>query len=149
MLELTDLGLTPRQYSEVIDADQDLVQEWLEKVSEPGVSNPTAWFLTGLRSGEHPEQQYDRERARKTHLAERWMANVGLLLNREEELLDELFGKHGLLREYAGDVKLQKRMISLWAKHRPDGEQTEREQLARAEQNKTTYYALRAGREER
>jgi len=142
MLEISDLGLTPRQFAEVEDADQTLVQEWLERVSRNDVTNPAAWFLTGLRSGEHPEEQHDRERARRTHLAENWMANVGLLLDREGAVVDDLFGRNGLLYAYAGDEKLQRRMVLLWKRHRPDGEQVEREFLARAGRNAETFRVL-------
>jgi len=142
MLEIGDLGLTPRQYAEVQDADPQLVEEWLVKVSEPGVSNPAAWFLTGLRSGESPEARHDSERARAIHLAENWVIRVGMLYDREQEILDALFVRGGKLHAYAGDVKLQKRMITLWARHRPEGEQVERDALARAEQNAATYKAL-------
>lgn len=142
-LEISDLGLTPRQYTEVQEADPQLVEVWLEAVSRDGVSNPAAWFLTGLRSGAGPEQRYDSERGRLIHLAERWIENVGLLYDREDDVVDELFGDRGLLRHYAGDAQLQTRLTALWRQHRPRGEQTEREQVERAERNAKTYFALK------
>jgi hypothetical protein len=142
MLEISDLGLTFFQIAEVNNADPGVVAAWLESAGQPEIRNPAGFFLTGLRSGMLP----DSDRPERAHLvlhAERWVEQVGILYDQESAVLGELFDRNGILRHHAGDVQLQKRMLSLWAKGRPSGEQVEREQRERAVRNKATYFALR------
>ena len=141
-LEIPDLGLTRFQINEVSEADPVVVAAWLMAASEPEIRSPTGFFLTGLRSGTLPSD--DRpERAHVVLLAERWIERVGLLYDREEDVLDELFNQRGLLRQHNGDMQLQARLMGLWRRHRPLGEQVEREQVERAERNAATYFALK------
>jgi hypothetical protein len=142
MLEIRDLELTPLQVRDIEDSDPALVASWLAAASEPEIRSPTGYFLAGMRSGEPPWGP-NREHAQNLRLAERWVENVGLLYDQEEAVLDELFGRNGLLRHHAGDVQLQKRMLLLWAANRPRGEQVEREQIDRAQRNSATYFLLR------
>ena len=143
MLEISDLGLSFFQAIDVENTDPQLVTAWLEAASGPGVRSPRAFFLAGLKSGEPPYVfGDDGDRVHAVVLAERWIENAGLYCDRAEEVIDELFGRNGLLREHAADVRLQKRMLDLWAKGRPTGEQVEREAIERAQRNATTYHAL-------
>jgi hypothetical protein len=74
------------------------------------------------------------ERETKVAGAERWIRNAGIFLDRQSELEDELFdGQTAYLRRYREDDSLRQRMIALWEKERPRGEQAEQESLDRAE----------------
>lgn len=147
MLQISDLGLTPRQYSEVQEADESLVEVWLEAVSAPGVSNPTAWFLTGLRTGQPPQHaSSSSERAHVVGIAERWVSRVGIFYVSEDTVLAELFDRNGILRHHADDEALRERMAALWRKNRPIAIEVEQEQLERAGRNAATYRALRERR---
>lgn len=77
--------------------------------------------------------------------AEQFIRNAGLHFDREEELVDELFGDRGRLRMWAGDSVLVERMSALWRQHRPDGERVEAEAVERGE----TFVRQRAERVER
>ena len=66
----------------------------------------------------------DRQRLRARAL--RWVRQVGLLYDRESDVLDELFGATGMLRDYAADDDLASELLTLWRAERPRGEQTER-----------------------
>ena len=58
------------------------------------------------------------ERELQIHLAERFIANAGWGLPTEAELVDELFGRHGKLRAWAGDELLVARMVDAWKRAR-------------------------------
>jgi hypothetical protein len=85
----------------------------------------------------------EAERIRKVALAETWIRNAGLLLDRRDELEDELFGERGRLKPWADDELLRRRLVELWQEQRPTGEQIERE----VEERMTHYREIReAGR---
>ena len=119
-LELHELGLTPTQLAELRDADQTLVTAWLEATGKLAgeLKRPAGYLLAGVRSGELPAAQVDRERELQIHLAERFITNAGWLLPTEAELIDELFGRHGKLRAWAGDELLVARMVDAWRRAR-------------------------------
>ena len=119
-LELHTLGLTPAQLAELRDADQALVTAWLEATGKLAgeLKRPAGYLLAGVRSGELPAAQVDRERELQIHLAERFIANAGWGLPTEAELVDELFGRHGKLRAWAGDELLVARMVDAWRRAR-------------------------------
>lgn len=142
MLEISDLGLTIFQMMEVDDTDPVAVDAWLAAAARPEIRNPTGYFLKGLRSGELPGDNRP-ERAHDILRAERWIENVGLLYDHEEPVIEELFGERGMLRHQAGDAQLQERLLALWRRHRPRGEQVEQEFLARAARNRKTLEAMR------
>jgi hypothetical protein len=150
MLEISDLGLTIFQLAEVDAASEELVSAWLAQASGPRIENPTSLFIWGLRSGRLPEQDARADgRSHQVVQAEHWVANVGLFFDSEDELLDELFGRHGLLRAHGEDTELQKRMISLWAGLRPRGEEVEQASRERASRNAATYRLLHQPKEAR
>jgi len=72
------------------------------------------------------------ERNRAITNAEQWIRNAGLHYDRYTEVHDELFDR-GPLAPWARDKQLASRMEALWNEHRPRGEQTEAEELERAE----------------
>src|SRR5262245_50317591 len=84
------------------------------------------------------------ERERATHLAERYIANAGLYLPTEAELLDALFRPHGPLKAFAGDDGLRQRMLAAWQAERPRGLEAEREQFERAQRWRDGQAALRS-----
>ena len=115
-LELHTLGLTPAQLAELRDADQALVTAWLEATGKLAgeLKRPAGYLLAGVRSGELPSAQVDRERELQVHLAENFIRNAGWGLPTEAELVDELFGRHGKLKAWAGDELLVARMVDAW-----------------------------------
>jgi hypothetical protein len=137
MYDLDDLGLTPNQMIEVKNADPILVAAWLERVDDPTIDNPVAWFLTGVRSGVSPNQLADQHRFRAIKRAEAWIVNAGLFCPSETDIEDELFdGVSAMLRHYAGEEPLREKMLALYRLERPRGEQVERESEERAERHR-------------
>jgi len=115
-MELGDLGLTSAQAAEVELADKALVRKWLDACGRrSGLRSPAGWFLSGVRSGNSPDSLPDGAcKAQAVRLAERRIANLGHQLPSEAELIEELFGKRGLLEPWAGDDALRARMIDVW-----------------------------------
>lgn len=72
------------------------------------------------------------EREAKIARAEKWIRAAGVHYDRENEVIDELFGDHGMLRTWKSDEMLRARLAALWREQRPRGEQTETEAEARA-----------------
>ena len=133
MREIRDLGLTLKQAEEVNKTDPLLVAAWLERVDDDLITNPTAWFLTGIRSGIFPHQLADNHRAQAIQRAERWITNAGLFCTTEADILDELFdGPSAMLRQYADEEPLRDKMVTLWRLERPRGYAAEQEAEARA-----------------
>ena len=60
--------------------------------------------------------------------AEQWMRTAGLHHDRESELLDELYGERGRLRDHP---ETQTRMLELWQELRPVGEQLDQDAIDR------------------
>lgn len=71
------------------------------------------------------------ERTRVTWRAEKWIRASGIFFNSEAEVEDELFGPHGMLRDFANDELLTRRMLELWEAERPRGEVCELEAVER------------------
>jgi len=114
MMMLSELGLTPKQQAEVEQLDPILVEEWLEEVDRPGVPNRTAWFLTGVRTGQHPTERADPIRARKIRTAHAWIRNVGAIVS-ESEMIEELFdGTNAQLARWRSDEELREQMSEAW-----------------------------------
>jgi hypothetical protein len=141
MLELADLGLTMFQILEVEEADPAVVDAWLARASDPEIRSPTGFFLKGLRTGKPPDDRLP-ERARIITVAEHWVERVGCLYDRESDMLGELFDQ-GLLRHLADDVELQKRMVTIWAKHRPAVIAMEEVEVERQRRNGEAYRAIK------
>jgi hypothetical protein len=138
-VSLEELGLTPLQLAEVSDLDEALADAWLDALS-PAVRNPAAWFLAGVRSGAPPHSDKHVDRARNTHLAERFIATAGLFMP-ESELLDELFGARGRLRTWP---ELRARMVDAWQAHQPQAELVDVERAERAARWKQGQLAMQA-----
>ena len=143
-MSLDELGLTPLQLAEVSDLDEALADAWLDALT-PAVRNPAAWFLAGVRSGAPPHSDKHVDRARNTHLAERFIATAGLFMP-ESELLDELFGARGRLRAWP---ELRARMVDAWLAHQPEAELVDVERAERAERWKQGQLAMQAIGKER
>jgi len=60
--------------------------------------------------------------------AEQWMRTTGLHYDRETELLDELYGDRGRLKDHPAT---RDRMLQLWNELRPIGEQLDAEAIER------------------
>jgi len=66
-------------------------------------------------------------RAERIRVIEQYIANAGHTIDRESELLDDLYGERGRLREYRDDDTLRERLLELWRKTQPARHQLERE----------------------
>lgn len=71
----------------------------------------------------------ESDRAKATHLAERYIDNAGLFMP-EDEIVAELFRPRGRLERWP---ELQPQMIRRWQAKQPAAEQVKHEQLERAE----------------
>lgn len=78
--------------------------------------------------------------------AERWVRTVGILIDRDDELVDALFGAHGLLRGHPERERLERKLVTLWLAERPRGERTEREAADYTAKLKTDIERLREAR---
>lgn len=74
------------------------------------------------------------ERTRAIANAEQWLRNAGLMYDRWTEAHDELFGDRGNLHPWHKDHALIAQLETLWLELRPTGEQTEADEIERAEQ---------------
>jgi hypothetical protein len=72
-------------------------------------------------------------RERLVACAEAWVRNAGVHCDRAEEVDAELFEGGGILRGFAEDELLRRRMKDLWAELRPKGEQAEADAQERAD----------------
>jgi hypothetical protein len=132
MRELRDLGLTSNQMGDVLAADPLLVSAWLDRLDDPVIDNPTAFFIVGVRSGVMPVQLESQRHARASVRAERWIRNAGLFMPDETNLLSELFDPPaGMLRHFRDYELLRARMLALYHEVRPTGEEVERDFAAR------------------
>jgi len=86
----------------------------------------------------------ETERDAKVARAEKWVRSAGVHYDRADEVVDELFGDHGMLRAWAYDDELQERLIGLWRAQRPRGEKTEREAEERQRRQGEQYRLMRA-----
>ena len=67
-------------------------------------------------------------RANAIQRAEQWMRTAGLHHDRESELIDELYGERGRLRDHP---ETQERMLALWNELRPLGEEADQDAIDR------------------
>jgi len=133
MLEIRDLGLTMSQMEDVLAADPLLVSAWLDRLDDPSIDNPTAFFIVGVRSGVMPIQLQSHTQAKAVVRAEFWTRNAGMFMPDETNFLSELFDPPaGILRHYADDEQLREKMLSQYRKVRPRGERVEQETAERA-----------------
>ena len=135
MKSLDALGLTPAQLAEIGQADDELVQAWLEHVlTASGVHSPAGLFVSGVRSGNKPGHVTDEQERKALVRAERFIRQVGYICESEQELRAELAERKWPCDEH---------LVALWREVRPIGEQLERETIERAEHWKRTRAALR------
>ena len=83
-----------------------------------------------------PTNQNPTVRAPESHImeaAENRIRNSLMHMDREPEVIEDLFGKWGLLQPFAGDERLRNRMLALWRGARHTGERLERELDQRCE----------------
>jgi hypothetical protein len=90
------------------------------------------------------------EREARVAAAEAWLRHAGLHFDREQEVVEELFGERGRLHPYEDDELLRERILRLWREQRPRGVQVEREAAERVQEWHTTRRRLeRVGRRRR
>lgn len=81
----------------------------------------------------------EKDRKKALTRGRQWMRAAGMHFDRADEVEDELFGPHGMLRAHADDPELHDDLLQLWHDLRPTGEQIEQE----AEQRGRAYIAGR------
>ena len=75
-------------------------------------------------SARNPTHDKGSSKAKALARAEQWIRNAGLHFDRETELLDELYGDRGTLRQHPDT---QQRILELYRELRPVGELIEHE----------------------
>lgn len=76
------------------------------------------------------------DRRKLVERADCWIRSTGHYFDSEGELLDELFGDVGMLRQYAKDDELRERLLMLWRQRRVEVEIAEREYAQRVERER-------------
>jgi len=117
-----------------------LVQEAIEHVARRFESGQvrSPWIVLAkhvseaMRPLEEVTATDERERAKQIARAEAWIRVAGQHFDREEEILEELFGEFGRLKTWAEDGPLKVRMIALWGEVRPKGESIQAQAEERA-----------------
>lgn len=89
------------------------------------------------------------EREKRIGWVEQWLRVAGLHFDRESEILDEVFGFHGKLRDWADDEGLRVRVLEQWRLVRPRGVLVEVEMETRGARNVLQRAAMRAPAVER
>lgn len=121
------LDVFQREPRRVIEAIEHVGQE----VERGGVRSGWAVLRAHLGRAENAVPNVvatdESERARKVALAETRIRNAALLIDRQDELEDELFGERGLLKAWADDEALRRQVVEFWREQRPTGERIERE----------------------
>jgi hypothetical protein len=83
------------------------------------------WLLIRKQAKASPVEELVTDASERTGAvkrAELWLRRAGLHIDRESELLDELFGERGPLRAWADDEALRAKLVGLWRELRPLGE---------------------------
>ena len=76
----------------------------------------------------NPTHTAASKRSSAVQRAEQWMRTAGLHHDRQSELLDELYGERGRLRDHP---ETQERMLALWHELRPIGQQLDQDAIDR------------------
>jgi len=74
----------------------------------------------------------ERDRDKAISRAEQWVRSAGQHFDRDEEILEELFGEFGRLKTWREDDPLKVRMVALWGEVRPRGEAIDEQAEERA-----------------
>lgn len=133
-------GSTEDRIIAVFEREPTLVMRTIEVMAERKRAGTvkSAWAvlrteLDRLESVQDVVATDEGQRTRAVARAEEWVRHAGVHYDREDEILEELFGDHGRLRSLASDERTRERMVALWRKVRPQGEQADRDELERAE----------------
>ena len=138
MTKLCELDLTIRQLQDIQDADPEIVQQWLDALdTKTGLNNPAGWFYSGIQSGKPPGHKTDTTKAKAVELAESYIRNASHYNPAETSLLDDLLGEHGKLHAWENDRNLRERMLTLYRREQPRGQQADLERDQRAERWRT------------
>lgn len=111
----------------VLHALDQVIEDFKQGKARSGWAIWKSRILTAART---PDIQvsYADSRQRRILIAETWIRNTGGYIDREAELVDELFGDLGKLKEWPD---LQPRMVSLWETQRARFKRTEQEAIER------------------
>lgn len=133
----------------VLDVFRDhpsLVAEGIEHIGrrfEAGkIRNPWVILAKHVEEAVRPLEDVhatdERDRVKAVARAEQWIRATGQHFDREEEVLEELFGEFGRLKTWREDEPLKVRMLALWGEVRPKGELIAKQELERAVQWRST-----------
>jgi hypothetical protein len=141
----TPHGETEERLLTVFQENPVLVDTTMQRVADlftaGKVSRPWPYLAKACEDAVKPGADVTvtdvRERDRAVARAEQWLRAAGGYLPAvvegvSRELLDELFGDRGLLRNWASDQLLRQRMLDVWDEVRPWFENTEWNANARA-----------------
>jgi hypothetical protein len=138
-------GQTPRAEDEAAIIEHFLatpqrVERSISEIASALESGQVTWAWSALRArlerSARPLREVSVEtgasREQAAMRAERWIRAAGKHFESDEEVVDELFGPHGMLREWRDDQALQTRMLDVWQAARPQAEAIEKQVLEHA-----------------
>jgi hypothetical protein len=124
-------GTTPGQqletqilthYQQHPAATQTAINKIAARYKDGKIHSPWPLLLKELQRAterEHITANQDRERDQAIHLTEIYITNAGLYIPTETELLDDAFGNHGRLKQWADDQQLRDRIAEHWRQQQP------------------------------
>jgi hypothetical protein len=107
----------------VVHALDQVIEDFRAGKARSGWAIWRSRILTAARTP-NVQVAYADSRQRQITIAEAWIRNAGGYIDRESELVSELFGDLGKLREWPD---LEPRMVELWASQRERFAKAERE----------------------
>lgn len=109
-------------------AVQAAIHKLADRYAQGKIHTPWPLVLTELQredTRDHITATIDRERDQATHLAEIYITNAGLYIPTEADVLDDTFGPHGRLRQWADDQALRDRIVDHWSNQHDRAERSE------------------------
>lgn len=109
-------------------AVQAAIQKLADRYAQGKIHSPWPIVLTELQREDQRTTitaSIDRERDQAIRLAELYITNAGLYIPTEQDLLDDTFGPHGRLRQWADDQPLRERILDHWRQQADRAERAE------------------------
>jgi hypothetical protein len=125
---------TAAQIAAVYERAPHAVEKAIDRVAleyeQGGIRSPWGILRSRVKQITTSEATATRanERDKTIARAEQWMRNAGMHYDSEQELLDELYGERGRLRDHPDT---RQRMLALWTELRPIGEQLDQDAIDR------------------
>jgi hypothetical protein len=118
-----------RVYAHAPQAVTNAIDRIALEYQDGGIRSPWGILKSRVQQIQTTERTTNRANNRDKAIAcaEQWVRNAGIHFDRESELIDELYGDRGMLREHQDT---RDRILELWRELRPIGEQIEAEHEA-------------------